>query len=113
MRPLAAVAAVIAFGLCATPAEAHRLNVFASADCDTVRVEAKFSNGRRPVSGEVRVKDADEALLATLALGEDGELSIPLASLDHAGGLLIEVESGRHEDYWVLTPEDLAQGCAS
>lgn len=94
-------------------AGAHQLNVFASVDCEAVTVEAKFSNGRYASEGAVRVFDAESALLATLALGADGTLRIPLDSVDHAGGLVIEVDTGSHDDYWIVTPEDIARNCGS
>lgn len=92
---------------------AHQLNVFASVDCDAVLVEAKFSNGRNAVAGEVRVFDGQNVLLTTLALEADGTSRIPLDSVDHSGGLMIEVDVGSHDDYWIVTPEDIARNCGS
>ena len=97
----------------ASAALAHQLNVFASTDCEVVLIEAKFSSGRVPVMGEVRVLDGENTLLRTLELGEDGTLSVPLAELDATTGLLIEVDTGDHDDYWILTPEDIARKCQS
>lgn len=109
MRRAALVAALLA--ALAAPAAAHQLSVFASVDGEAVLVEARFSGGSRPVTGTVRVLDADGALLATLALGEDGTARFPLDPTAHAGGLTIEVETGEgHDDYWVLTPQDIAAG---
>lgn len=97
----------------ASPAHAHKLNVFASTDCDTVLVEAKFSSGRVPVMGDVRVLDGDNTLLLNVQLGEDGTVRVPLADLDTTTGLLIEVDTGDHDDYWIMTPEDIARECPS
>lgn len=94
-------------------AGAHQLNVFATVDCEAVVVEAKFSIGKRPVAGEVRVLDGRNALLATLALDADGTSRVPLDSVDHSGGLVIEVDVGSHDDYWIVTPEDIARKCGS
>jgi nickel transport protein len=110
---LALAVGVAALLAAAPPAAAHGLNVFASTDCETVLVEAKFSNGRRPVSGEVRLLDGRDVLLATAGLGEDGSARIPLDGFDTSGGLLVEVEAAGHEDYWILTPEDIARQCGS
>lgn len=92
---------------------AHQLNVFASTDCEVVLIEAKFSTGRVPVMGEVRILDGEKTLLLNLELGVDGTLSVPLAKLDATTGLLIEVDTGDHDDYWILTPEDIARKCQS
>lgn len=94
----------------ASPAAAHKLRVFASVSGDTVNVEAKFSTGRIPKSGEIRVFDASETLILTLPIDADGVTSFPLSE-DAANGLLIEVEAGEgHENYWLLTPDDIAKG---
>ena len=93
-----------------SPAAAHKLRVFASVSGETVNVEAKFSTGRIPKSGEIRVFNAAETLILTLPLDPDGVTSFPLGE-EAAEGLLIEVEAGEgHEDYWRLTPDDIARG---
>jgi len=94
-------------------ANAHQLVVFASADCEAVLVEAKFSSGKIAQQGEVRVLDGENTLQTTLALSEDGTALVPLDSVDHASGLVIEVDTGGHDNYWILTPEDIAQDCGS
>lgn len=102
--------AALIFGA-ATAASAHQLNVFASTDCEVVLIEAKFISGRVPNAGEVRIMNGENTLLQTGQLGEDGTLSIPLSDLDVTTGLMIEVDTGDHDDYWILTPEDIAGKC--
>lgn len=94
-------------------AAAHQLVVFAAVDCQAVTVEAKFSNGRVTQTGDVRVLDGQNKLLATLHLQADGTARVPLDSVDHSTGLLIEVDTGHHENYWIVTPEDIARSCGS
>lgn len=95
----------------ALPATAHQLRVFAFVEGEDVNVEAKFSTGRIPKSGEIRVFDAKETLIMTLPLDADGVTTFPLNPDVAAEGLLIEVEASEgHEDYWLLTPEDIARG---
>ncbi len=105
---LAGLAIVAPFG-----AAAHQLVVFASVDCEAVTVEAKFSNGRVTQQGDVRVLDGENNLLTTLQLETDGTALVPLDSVDHSGGLLIEVDTGSHDNYWIVTPEDIARKCGS
>ena len=105
--------AIIALAMIATafPAAAHQLRVFASVSGDVVNVEAKFSTGRIPKSGEIRVFDAGEALIVTIPLEADGVTSFPLDPDASADGLMIEVEAGDgHSNYWLLTPDDIARG---
>ena len=110
--PLFAGALAVSIGT-AAPALAHQLNVFASTDCKIVLVEATFSSGRTPVMGEVRVLDGANTLMMTGPLEEDGTLRFPLADVDASTGILIEVSTPNHEDYWILTPEDIARKCQS
>lgn len=105
---LFALAAVAPIG-----ASAHQLVVFASVDCQAVTVEAKFSNGKVSQQGDVRVLDGNNNLLTTLQLESDGTAKIQLDSIDYSGGLLIEVDTGSHDNYWIVTPEDIARKCGS
>ncbi|MEO0693660.1 MAG: hypothetical protein AAFY90_12385 [Pseudomonadota bacterium] len=95
------------------PAAAHKLVVFASTDCEMVLVEAKFSNGNAAQQGEVRVLDGQNTVLTTLALETDGTAQIALDTVEHSEGLVIEVDTGGHDNYWILTPEDIARNCGS
>lgn len=108
------ILAVLAFLASTTFALAHQLNVFAFVEGDTVVVETKFSSGKIPVSGEVRVLDAATDVIMTLALEEDGTVRFPLDMDIAAEGLMIEVSTGEgHSDYWILTPDDIANGSGS
>ena len=94
-------------------AAAHQLVVFASVDCEAVTVEAKFSNGRVTQQGDVRVLDGENNLLTTLQLESNGTAIVPLDSVDHSGGLVVEVDTGSHDNYWIVTPEDITRNCGS
>lgn len=112
--PVIRALALSAFAIAAPfGASAHQLVVFASVDCEAVTVEAKFSNGRVTQQGDVRVLDGENNLLTSLQLESDGTALVPLASVDHSGGLLIEVDTGSHDNYWIVTPEDIARKCGS
>jgi nickel transport protein len=111
MRRLFATLAVVAL---ATAAHAHQLNVFAFVQDDEVIVETKFSSGKIPVSGEVRVLDGAGQVLSTLSLETDGTVRFPLDPNIASEGLTIEVSTGDgHDDYWILTPSDIANGSGS
>ncbi len=104
----AAIVAALPFG-----AAAHQLIVFASVDCEAVTVEAKFSNGNPVQLADVRVLDGQNDLLATVPISKDGTVAVPLESLSHSEGLVIEVDTGSHDNYWIVTPEDIAKSCKS
>lgn len=115
IRGLAALAAWTSVSAAALPAAAHQLIVFASVEGDAVIVETKFSNGKRPKTGLVTVTDGGEAILLSLPIGENGVTRFPLADTPNAAttGLQIEVDLGSgHEDYWILTPQDITKQSA-
>jgi nickel transport protein len=100
--------ALVAALLAAGPALAHRLNVFAWIDGAEVVVEAKFASGVRPKVGTVRVYDGDETLIRTMGVDGNGAARFPLQGGEQ--GLRIEVDAGDgHQDYWILTPDDIAR----
>lgn len=101
----------LALTFAAAPGAAHDLRVFASVSGETVNVETRFSSGRLPQGGEVRVFDATETLIKTLEVDPDGVTSFALPDGAETGGLTIEVVvSEGHSDYWLLTPGDIAHG---
>lgn len=110
-RLIALAVAVVAL---TTAAFAHQLNVFAFVEDGTVVVESRFSNGNLPQVGEVSVLDASGEALMLLPLAEDGTVRFPLDPAYADTGLLIEVRTGEgHENYWILTPDDIARGSGS
>jgi len=101
---------ILALCLIGAPAWAHKLTVFAFVEAGEVIVEAKFSTGKLPKGGEVRIFDAEEALIATVPLGDDGTIRFPVDP-GATEGLMIEVEASEgHSDFWILTPEDISTG---
>ncbi len=103
--------AAASLGLGAGAARAHLLRVFAFVEDGQVVVEARFASGRLPTGGTVQVFDADGVLLQELPVNPDGNTVFPLPDGAAEGGLVIEVRvSEGHEDYWILTPEDIAAG---
>lgn len=105
------VLAAFAVAVSAAAATAHQLNVFAYVEDGSVIVESRFSNGNPPQVGEVRVLDAQNQPFMTLPLEADGTVRFPLDPSHADAGLLIEVSTGEgHDNYWILTPDDIARG---
>ena len=96
----------------AVPAAAHQLIVFASVQGEALVIEAKFSSGKKPKTGAVRVYDGAETLMHDGEISEAGVYRVKLSDIE-AGletGLKVEVDTGSgHTDYWILTPGDIAQ----
>ena len=90
---------------------AHGLTVFAYVEDGEVFVESRFSNGNAPRIGEVRVLDGNNDPVMVMPLAEDGTARFALDPAHAAAGLLIEVSTGNgHDNYWILTPDDIARG---
>lgn len=110
-RPVRLFLAILAVAASTAAAVAHRLNVFAYVEAGEVIVESRFSNGNTPQIGEMRVLDAQNTLVLTLPLAEDGTARFPLDPAHSEAGLLIEVSTSEgHDNYWILTPDDIARG---
>lgn len=113
-RVITALVIVGAGVVSATSALAHQLNVFAFVENGMVIVESRFSNGNLPQVGEVSVLDGEGVELMLLPLQADGTVQFPLDPTHSDTGLLIEVRTGEgHDNYWILTPEDIARGSGS
>ncbi len=105
IRPLALIAALI----WAAPAFAHRLVIYAYVEDDMVVLESNFSSGAVAGAGTVTVKDGEGAVLAEMPLSETGETRFGIPE-GGEGGIALEVlTDAGHDDYWILTPEDLGQ----
>ena len=103
-------ATVLAAGLSflTAAAFAHQLMVFAAVEGQEVVVETNFSNGKVPKAGTVTVYDGEDKVVGTHALSPDGTARFPLKHAE--SGLRIEVTTGEgHDNYWVLTPDDIAK----
>ena len=101
-------------------AQAHKINVFAWIEGDTVYVESKFSGGRKPVAASVEVYDTQDNLLLEgktddqgtfsfkvprktamkvvllAGMGHRGEWAIPISELD-------DVDPGRSSSVPAIT----------
>ena len=92
-----------------TQARAHQLEVFVSVEGSEVEVEAEFSDGEIPKSGNVQVFDDRDRLIHVLQLGAEGTARFPVSG--GSNGLRIEVDvGGGHSSYWILTPADIEAG---
>jgi nickel transport protein len=57
------------------PVDAHRVNLFAWVEGDTVYVESKFSGGKKVKAGRIIVTDSEGVELITGTTNEKGEFS--------------------------------------
>jgi len=87
-------------------AHAHRVNVFAWVEGDTVFVECKYPDGTKVHEGVIRVLDSAGTELLSGKTDEKGEFSFKAPKPDD---LTIVLEAGMgHRADWPLSKQDLA-----
>jgi len=92
--------------LAAGAALAHRVNVFAWVDGDTVFVECKYPDGTKVHEGVIRVLDSAGKELLNGKTNDKGEFSFKVPKQDD---LTIVLEAGMgHRGDWPLSRQDLA-----
>ena len=92
--------------LAAGAALAHRVNVFAWVDGDTVFVECKYPDGTKVHEGVIRVLDSAGKELLSGKTNDKGEFSFKVPKQDD---LTIVLEAGMgHRGDWPLSRQDLA-----
>ncbi|MGD9236201.1 MAG: hypothetical protein PVF09_05975 [Desulfobacterales bacterium] len=94
----------------AAPVDAHRVNVFAWVEGDTVFVESKFSGGKRVNTGKVTVSDAEGTELLTGLTDENGEFSFKVPKKTD---LKIVIEAGTgHRGEWTVAAGEIQMPAA-
>jgi len=85
---------------------AHRVNLFAWVEGNTVFVECKWPDGKRVNEGTIRVLDATGAELLTGKTDQEGNFSFKIPKQED---LKIVLEAGMgHRADWTVRKEDLA-----
>ncbi len=103
------VSVLLAVGgaLLASPASAHRLNVFAYVVGGQVQVEAYFSGGARAQGADVTVYSAEKEVLLTGRTDKDGLWAFPVPAVEGDLEIVAETEDG-HKGRCALKAEELA-----
>jgi nickel transport protein len=92
--------------LTAGAALAHRVNVFAWVEGDTVFVECKYPDGTKVHEGVIRVLDSASKELLSGKTNDKGEFSFKVPKLDD---LTVVLEAGMgHRGDWPLSRQDLS-----
>jgi len=106
IRMLLKVGWVIGILIAAAPASAHRVNIFAWVEGDTVFVECKYPDGTKVHEGVIRVLDSAGKELLKGKTNDKGEFSFKVSNIDD---LKVVLEAGmcpRAE--WPISKQDLA-----
>lgn len=107
----ALLAALALLLLCAEPALAHRVNVFAFVDGDAIQVECSFGKSQPVRNGKLLISDLESgAVLLEAGTDEAGRFRFrpPEAVLQGGRGLNIRLLAGEgHQDDWQVLPDEL------
>ena len=99
------VALIIFFTLWPGNASAHRVNMFAWVEGDTIHSRSKFSGGRRVKDGVVVVYDLDGNQLLTGKTDDQGEFSF---KMPRRVGMKMAVQAGTgHRGEWTITADEV------
>ena len=102
------LAVLLVLMLCAAPALAHKLNVFAAAEGARIEGSAYFVGGAKASGARILVTDAAGSVLAELEPAADGSFSYQAsAPVEHR--IIAETGDG-HRAEWRVTGEELAGG---
>ena len=89
---------------------AHKVNVFAWAEGDTVFTESKFSGGKVVKGGKIMVLDADGNLLLEGTTDDSGAFSFKAPKI---ADLTVVLEAGTgHKNTWTVRASELEGGAA-
>lgn len=99
--------------LCAaSTVQAHRVNVFAWVEGDTIHVESEFSRGNPVKGGGVEVRRADSGDVLVAGQTDDAGLfafQVPESALADPADLEVEVNAGQgHRSSWIVRTQDYA-----
>jgi hypothetical protein len=93
------------------PADAHRVNLFAWVEGDTVYVESKFSGGKKVNAGRITVMDAEGVELLTGTTDAQGEFSF---KIPEKTDLKIVLSAGEgHRAEWTVSAAEMTMPAGS
>ena len=87
------------------PVDAHRVNLFAYVEGDTVHVESKFSGGKRVNAGKIIVLDALGTELLTGMTDENGAFSFKVPKQTELK-IVLEASTG-HRAEWTIAASEI------
>jgi nickel transport protein len=91
-------------------ADAHRVNLFAWVEGDTVYVESKFSSGKHVNGGKITVTDPKGTVLINATTDENGKFSFKVPQKTE---LKIVLEAGTgHRAEWTIADHEIEKPAA-
>lgn len=108
---LACLLAAALYFLSCTPAQAHRVNIFAWTEGRQVMVQCGFSGGNNVKNGQITVYDAaNGTILLEGRTDTNGMFHFDIPPQGRKNGLRIRINAGEgHQNEWQLDAEELDQ----
>ncbi|GAB4556014.1 MAG: hypothetical protein Tsb0017_09490 [Geothermobacteraceae bacterium] len=88
----------------ATPALAHKVNLFAYVEGGRIYTESYFPDGKPVKNGTVEIRDSSDVLLTTGTTDEEGLFSCPVPKID-ALTIVIKASMGHRNSYQLKKPD--------
>lgn len=116
MRSFFTTLVVLFLLLLTTTAFAHRVNIFAWVEGDTIYTESSFSNGKKAQGATVIAKRAPDFVLATGTTDKNGQWSFPIsqATRGQASRILLVLQAGEgHRATWTIPASEFSDAAPS
>lgn len=88
-----------------SPAQAHKVNVFAWVEGDTIHTESKFSGGKRVKDGRIDVFNSRGDLLLTGATDDQGAFSFAIP--EHEDLKVVLTAGSGHGNHWIVRAAEM------
>ena len=113
MRPISVLTAASALFILLTaapPLHAHKVNLFAWVEGNTIHTESYFPDGKAVQNGDISVLDSEGNLLLTGVTDSDGMFGFPIPKRDELT-MVLEASMG-HRATYTLTARELGSGAS-
>jgi len=88
-------------------ASAHRVNVFAWVEGDTIYVEGKFAGGKKVKAGRIVVRNLQGVELLSGLTGDQGEFSFKVPR--HADLKIVLIAGQGHQGEWIIRADEMKE----
>ena len=110
-RSISRILVMLLLSVCASAAQAHKVNMFATVEGDTVFIEGYFLDGKKPKHCEVTVYDSNDKQLLTGLTNDEGQFSFKIPA---TGPLRVKLNAGEgHLKEITLTADELGLDISS
>jgi nickel transport protein len=103
---LLTVTCLCVFAIFISPASAHRVNVFAWVEGDTIYVESKFAGGKKVKAAKIRVMDPRGVELLSGRTNDQGEFSFKVPKPTDLKIVLVAGQG--HQAEWTVRAAEIA-----